>query len=113
MTDTPVDLAHLARYTGGDKSLNAEILRLFDGQIIPEDLYPGELSKEDVAKGILTADRHESDLTPAEKIDIGHEEVKAQQGKQSARQELWKWLLLGAIGVLIFEWYIYNRRVYL
>jgi crotonobetainyl-CoA:carnitine CoA-transferase CaiB-like acyl-CoA transferase len=35
--------------------------RLFDGQPIPDDLYPGELSKEDVAKGILTADRHESD----------------------------------------------------
>jgi HPt (histidine-containing phosphotransfer) domain-containing protein len=33
MTDAPVDLDHLARYTGGDKSLNAEILRLFDGQI--------------------------------------------------------------------------------
>jgi hypothetical protein len=55
----------------------------------------------------------ESDLRPAEKIDIGHEEVKAQQGKQAARQELWKWVLLGAIGVLIFEWYVYNRRVYL
>lgn len=24
-----VDLAHLARYTGGDRSLNAEVLRLF------------------------------------------------------------------------------------
>lgn len=35
--------------------------RLFDGQAIPDDLYPGELSKEDVARGILTADRHESD----------------------------------------------------
>jgi von Willebrand factor type A domain/Aerotolerance regulator N-terminal len=58
-------------------------------------------------------DTRESDLTPAEKIDIGHEEVKAKQGQQAARQELWKWLLLGAIGVLIFEWYIYNRRVYL
>jgi HPt (histidine-containing phosphotransfer) domain-containing protein len=33
MAGHPVDLAHLARYTGGDKSLNAEILRLFDGQI--------------------------------------------------------------------------------
>src|SRR3954467_3199590 len=33
MADMPVDLAHLARYTGGDKSLNTEILRLFDGQI--------------------------------------------------------------------------------
>lgn len=35
--------------------------RLFDGEAIPVDLYPGELSKEDVARGILTADRHESD----------------------------------------------------
>jgi hypothetical protein len=58
-------------------------------------------------------DSRESNLTPAEKLDIGHEEVKAQAGKQEVRQELWKWLLLGAIGVLIFEWYIYNRRVYL
>jgi HPt (histidine-containing phosphotransfer) domain-containing protein len=33
MAATPVDLAHLARYTGGDRTLNAEILRLFDGQV--------------------------------------------------------------------------------
>jgi len=33
MADTPIDLAHLARYTGGDKALNAEILKLFDGQV--------------------------------------------------------------------------------
>ena len=29
----PIDLDHLARYTGGERSLNAEILRLFDGQV--------------------------------------------------------------------------------
>jgi HPt (histidine-containing phosphotransfer) domain-containing protein len=29
----PIDLDHLARYTGGDLSLNAEILRLFDSQV--------------------------------------------------------------------------------
>jgi HPt (histidine-containing phosphotransfer) domain-containing protein len=33
MADAPVDLSHLARYTGGDRTLNAEILRLFDGQV--------------------------------------------------------------------------------
>ncbi len=27
-----VDLDHLSRYTGGDEALNAEVLRLFDGQ---------------------------------------------------------------------------------
>ncbi len=32
MSGAAVDLAHLARYTGGDAALNAEILRLFDGQ---------------------------------------------------------------------------------
>ena len=29
----PIDLDHLARYTGGEKALNAEILKLFDAQI--------------------------------------------------------------------------------
>ena len=29
----PVDMAHLARYTGGDSALNAEVLSLFDGQV--------------------------------------------------------------------------------
>jgi HPt (histidine-containing phosphotransfer) domain-containing protein len=33
MSAAPVDLEHLARYTGGDKTLNAEILKLYDGQV--------------------------------------------------------------------------------
>jgi HPt (histidine-containing phosphotransfer) domain-containing protein len=33
MADAPIDMSHLARYTGGDRALNAEILRLFDGQV--------------------------------------------------------------------------------
>lgn len=58
-------------------------------------------------------DTRESDLSSPETVPLGHEEVKAARGRQAARQELWKWLLLGAIGILIFEWYVYNRRVYL
>ncbi|HTC83432.1 MAG TPA: Hpt domain-containing protein [Rhizomicrobium sp.] len=33
MTDTPIDMSHLARYTGGDRTLNTEILKLFNGQL--------------------------------------------------------------------------------
>jgi HPt (histidine-containing phosphotransfer) domain-containing protein len=33
MAANAIDLEHLARYTGGEKGLNGEILRLFDGQI--------------------------------------------------------------------------------
>jgi HPt (histidine-containing phosphotransfer) domain-containing protein len=32
MSGAAVDMDHLARYTGGDAALNAEILRLFDNQ---------------------------------------------------------------------------------
>src|SRR5207248_6944939 len=28
-SQTPIDLAHLARYTGGDRQLNADVFRLF------------------------------------------------------------------------------------
>lgn len=44
--------------------------RLFDGQELPADLYPGELSKEAVARGELTADRHESDPQTANPSQI-------------------------------------------
>jgi HPt (histidine-containing phosphotransfer) domain-containing protein len=33
MADTPIDMSHLARYTGGDRTLNTEILKLFNGQL--------------------------------------------------------------------------------
>ena len=33
MSKSPIDLDHLGRYTGGEKGLNTEILRLFDGQV--------------------------------------------------------------------------------
>jgi HPt (histidine-containing phosphotransfer) domain-containing protein len=33
MSANPVDLDHLARYTGGDTALNAEVLTLFDSQV--------------------------------------------------------------------------------
>jgi hypothetical protein len=45
-------------------------------------------------------------------IRIGHVDVEA-VGQSPAREELWKVVLFGALAVLVFEWYIYNRRVYL
>ena len=33
MGQTAIDLEHLARYTGGEKALNSEVLQLFDGQV--------------------------------------------------------------------------------
>jgi hypothetical protein len=58
-------------------------------------------------------DSQESDIAPRANIYPGNTIVAGQSGWESARIELWKYLLLGALGVLLLEWYIYNRRVYL
>ena len=60
-------------------------------------------------------DERESAISPREQgsIRIGHVKVEAQTAQDPTRYEVWKPLLLVALGVLLFEWYIYNRRVYL
>ncbi len=56
----------------------------------------------------------ESDLRPPQEnsLQIGQVPVPAKSGYASARRETWKWLLAAALVVLLAEWYIYNRRVY-
>lgn len=51
-------------------------------------------------------------IRPAD-IRIGNVDVAATVGQTPSRTEVWKIVLLGALFVLILEWYIYNRRVYL
>jgi hypothetical protein len=56
--------------------------------------------------------RRESDIRPG-KFLIGHQDIEPVSGSEPARIEIWKWLLLAALVVLLVEWYIYHRRVYI
>jgi hypothetical protein len=58
-------------------------------------------------------DPRESNLVPRENVNLGGVEVTARTSKAVSRKEMWRWLLLGAIALLVFEWYVYNRRVYI
>ncbi|HEX4414906.1 MAG TPA: hypothetical protein VH107_14825, partial [Lacipirellulaceae bacterium] len=53
-----------------------------------------------------------STIQPAD-IKIGNTNVEATLGQTPSRTEAWKFLLGCALFVLLLEWYIYNRRVYL
>jgi hypothetical protein len=59
-----------------------------------------------------TQDPESSTARPAD-IRIGHVDVAATTDRAPARQEAWKIVLACALFVLLLEWYIYNRRVYL
>jgi hypothetical protein len=56
-------------------------------------------------------DARESNLEPRTDIDIGEERFASGE-THSPPREIWKWVALAALLLLLLEWYIYNRRVY-
>jgi len=47
------------------------------------------------------------------KLKIGHDVIASGTGWEEHRRDVWKWIVAGALAILLFEWYIYNRRAYL
>ncbi|MEW4452832.1 BatA and WFA domain-containing protein [Bremerella sp. JC817] len=58
-------------------------------------------------------DAEESEIQPKLEIETQWETIQGQETWLPMRQEYWKWLVVLALIVLLIEWYIYNRRVYL
>jgi len=60
-------------------------------------------------------DPAESDIKvrPEKSIHIGNVEVTGQANWEGGRRAGWKLVLVGALAILLFEWYIYTRRTYL
>ena len=60
-------------------------------------------------------DSAESDIRPRPEnsIKIGYVDVAGRTRWEGARRETWKVLLLATLVVLLLEWYIYNRRIFI
>jgi hypothetical protein len=56
-------------------------------------------------------DPDESNIEPRPAVQIGAEQVRAEETHRQPR-ELWKWAVLAGLGFLLLEWYVYNRRVF-
>jgi hypothetical protein len=57
-----------------------------------------------------TAEHDEGDIAPAKSIAIGNTTITAGDARPQPR-ELWKWLVLIGLSVVVIEWWICNRRV--
>ena len=55
----------------------------------------------------------ESDLTVADSVKIGFDKVAASGSTIQARKETWRWILLFGLVLLVFEWIVFNRRVFI
>lgn len=57
-------------------------------------------------------DSSESDISPGASLVVGSREVAGERALVLPKREFWRELLLFAFVVMLVEWYIYNRRVY-
>jgi hypothetical protein len=87
----------------------------WSGEPGPRDSVRGGRAVRLVAVNLLS--EVESDTRVRERMSFATSEVAAvNRGGGSDAEEprpWWPWLLLGALAVLMVEWWIYNRRVYL
>lgn len=58
-------------------------------------------------------DANESNIRPAEMVKTQYEDIQGQATLETKRYEAWKYLVILALVVLMIEWYVYNRRVYI
>jgi hypothetical protein len=56
-------------------------------------------------------DPDESNIQPRTSVTMGSETLVAGVAEKKPR-ELWKWLILAALAVVLVEWYVYNQRVF-
>ena len=39
--------------------------------------------------------------------------VASDAGRGAGLREYWPWLILAALSIMLFEWWVYNKKVYL
>ena len=72
-----------------------------------------DFRESDLAPRGLVPDGVPESQAEAYKIKIGYNPVVGTQQTQDKQQDWWKWFACAALGVLLVEWYIYNKRVYI
>ena len=69
--------------------------------------------ESDLASRGLVPDGSPAAMAESYKIKIGYSPVAGTQKAPVVRKDIWWWFALFALGVLLVEWYIYNRRVFI
>ncbi len=76
-------------------------------------IFDGDELVQQFAVNLFDSAESDNRTLPDVTVQLGHVEVTAGTSWQPTRREIWKWLVALGLVVLLLEWYIYNRRVYL
>jgi hypothetical protein len=89
------------------------IYQVFQDGIIVKQFAVNLFDREESDVAVRVSENEADGLDVVKSLSLGYVEVEARSPNSDIRKELWKPLLVLALVVLIAEWYIYNRRVYI
>jgi hypothetical protein len=81
------------------------------GPAVGSDQESGGRVRRFVASNL--SDPRESDIRALTTLETKSRVVQASDEKSAGVRRYWPWLLLGALGMITLEWFIYNRKVML
>ncbi len=89
------------------------VYQVREGSQVKQRFAVNLFARDESDIGLRVRKDSEDGLQVVESLAIGYVDVDAQSPTSQVRRELWKPLLIAALLVLMLEWYIYNRRVYI
>lgn len=103
--------AHVHSPTGAEESVALDPIRpVYFAATKKAGPYRVERGEHVSHYAVNLLSREESAIAPAETLSMGALEVTAAQGPVTFNKELWRWLLLAGLAVLMVEWWVYTYR---
>jgi hypothetical protein len=110
------DVPGAAQVTGPDGvaktiSLEKDAREIVFGDTTQQGIYKLRAGTNDLSFCVNLMDAAESDIRPRDELPIGKFGAGiAATTVQRANMELWRWIALAGLAVLLFEWWWYHKR---
>jgi hypothetical protein len=108
-----IDHAAITLPDGTERSLPLDPIRpAYFGDTKRAGTYIVKRGEDSVSYTVNLLDRLESSIIPASALTVGRAEIQAERGRVKQNREFWRSLIVLALVILSFEWWIYSRRAW-
>lgn len=90
--------------------LGEQAKELIWGETYQTGIYKASYGMNETTFTVNLMDPAESDITPKTQVPVGSGNVSAGGISKRANLEYWRWFVMAALAVLMFEWWYYHRR---
>jgi Ca-activated chloride channel homolog len=108
----PVSTATITGPDGGSVTLplDPEGRELIFGHTARQGIYRVALGSRETLFAVNLLDPVETNTRPREELDFGRFGVVAGTTVRRANLEIWRWIVVLGLGILLYEWWYYHRR---